>query len=135
MTAEQLELLTLGIHHEQQHQELILTDIKHLLSCNPTNPIYFYSNSKETFPSADSEWIEFNGGLIDVGSNGEEFIFDCEGPRHKHWLAPYQLASRPITNGEFLEFINDGGYQRPELWLSDGWSAVRNQDWQSPLYW
>ena len=135
LTAEQLELLTLGIHHEQQHQELILTDIKHLLSCNPTNPIYFYSNSKETFPSADSEWIEFNGGLIDVGSNGEEFIFDCEGPRHKHWLAPYQLASRPITNGEFLEFINDGGYQRPELWLSDGWSAVRNQDWQSPLYW
>lgn len=135
LTTEQLELLTLGIHHEQQHQELILTDIKHLLSCNPTNPIYFYSNSKETFPSFDSEWIEFNGGLIDVGSNGEEFIFDCEGPRHKHWLAPYQLASRPITNGEFLEFINDGGYQRPELWLSDGWSAVRNLDWQSPLYW
>ena len=132
---DELELVTLGLHHEQQHQELILTDVKHLLSCNPTNPAYFNSACRGNTAFFDLDWIQLDGGLIDLGSDGDEFIFDCEGPRHKHWLEPYHLASRPITNGEYIEFINDGGYKRPELWLSDGWAAVKKLNWQSPLYW
>ena len=132
---DELELVTLGLHHEQQHQELILTDVKHLLSCNPTNPAYFNSACKGDTAFFDLDWIQLDGGLIDLGSDGGEFIFDCEGPSHKHWLEPYHLASRPITNGEYIEFINDGGYKRPELWLSDGWAAVKKLNWQSPLYW
>ena len=132
---DELELVTLGLHHEQQHQELILTDVKHLLSCNPTNPAYFNSACRGATAFFDLEWIQLVGGLIDLGSDGDEFIFDCEGPSHKHWLEPYHLASRPITNGEYIEFINDGGYKRPELWLSDGWAAVKKLKWQSPLYW
>ena len=132
---DELELVTLGLHHEQQHQELILTDVKHLLSCNPTNPAYFNSSNRGDTAFFDLDWIQLDGGLIDLGSDGDEFIFDCEGPSHKHWLEPYHLASRPITNGEYIEFINDGGYKRPELWLSDGWAAVKKLNWQSPLYW
>ena len=132
---DELELVTLGLHHEQQHQELILTDVKHLLSCNPTNPAYFNSACRGDTAFFDLDWIQLDGGLIDLGSDGDEFIFDCEGPSHKHWLEPYHLASRPITNGEYIEFINDGGYKRPELWLSDGWAAVKKLNWQSPLYW
>ena len=132
---DELELVTLGLHHEQQHQELILTDVKHLLSCNPTNPAYFNSACRGDTAFFDLDWIQLDGGLIDLGSDGGEFIFDCEGPSHKHWLEPYHLASRPITNGEYIEFINDGGYKRPELWLSDGWAAVKKLNWQSPLYW
>ena len=132
---DELELVTLGLHHEQQHQELILTDVKHLLSCNPTNPAYFNSACRGNTAFFDLDWIQLDGGLIDLGSDGDEFIFDCEGPSHKHWLEPYHLASRPITNGEYIEFINDGGYKRPELWLSDGWAAVKKLNWQSPLYW
>ena len=112
-----------------------LTDVKHLLSCNPTNPAYFNSSYRGDTAFFDLNWIQLDGGLIDLGSDGGEFIFDCEGPSHKHWLEPYQLASRPITNGEYIEFINDGGYKRPELWLSDGWAAVKKLNWQSPLYW
>ena len=132
---DELEIVTLGLHHEQQHQELILTDVKHLLSCNPTNPAYFNSSYSGDTTFFELDWIQLDGGLIDLGSDGNEFIFDCEGPSHKHWLEPYQLASRPITNGEYIEFINDGGYKRPELWLSDGWAAVKKLNWQSPLYW
>ena len=117
---EKLSLLELGINHEQQHQELILTDIKYTLSYNLINPIYNPAKLWEATPSRDLQWLRFNGGLIEVGSNSDEFIFNCEGPARKVWVEPDELASRPITNAEFFNFIEDGGYRRSEFWFSDG---------------
>ena len=129
-------LLELGIHHEQQHQELILMDIKHVFFANPLRPHY----QSPPDPTAEShntsaEWIEFPGGLVEIGYAGNRFAFDNEKPRHRTWLDPYCLASRPVTCGEFLSFIDDGGYRRPELWLSDGWAAIEREGWDAPLYW
>ena len=132
---EKLSLLELGINHEQQHQELILTDIKYTLSYNLINPIYNPAKPWEATPSRDLQWLRFNGGLIEVGSNSDEFIFNCEGPARKVWVEPDELASRPITNAEFFNFIEDGGYRRPEFWLADGWSHCREMAWLAPLYW
>ena len=129
-------LLELGMHHEQQHQELILMDIKHVFSVNPLLPAY--QAPPALLPAqaaAPLRWAEFDGGLIEIGHGGTEFAFDSEGPRHKVWLEPFRLAARPVTCGEFLEFVIDGGYQRPEHWLSDGWATVQQQAWQAPLYW
>ncbi len=128
-------LIELGLHHEQQHQELMLTDIKHVLSCNPLFPAYKPPHPREAKSIVDLEWIDFPGGLGTIGSDGETFAFDCEGPRHRVWLEPYRLASRPITNAEYLEFIDAGGYSRPELWLADGWAACQANEWRAPLYW
>lgn len=129
-------LVELGIHHEQQHQELLLMDIKHVFSCNPLDPAYRPREAPvAALPERGPDWIGFEGGLVEIGHSGRGFAFDNEGPRHRFWLEPFALASRLVTCGEFLEFIEDGGYARPEFWLSDGWDLVRNEGWNAPLYW
>jgi len=132
----------LGVNHEQQHQELLLTDIKHIFASNPLQPIYKTSTKKsvKTVALVDSQstkfnWIQFEGGVETIGYSGNAFSYDNEGPRHKTYLNNFELASRAVTNGEFIEFINDGGYQHPALWLSDAWKIVNQQQWQAPLYW
>jgi ergothioneine biosynthesis protein EgtB len=129
-------LVELGLQHEQQHQELILMDIKHVFSVNPLLPAY-QAPRPYGLPAAPSvaAWVEFAGGLEEIGHLGPGFAFDNEGPRHKVWLEPFHLATHPVSCGEYLEFIADGGYRRPEFWLSDGWAAVQQQGWQAPLYW
>lgn len=129
-------LIELGLHHEEQHQELILMDIKHVLSLNPLQPAYHTapaSPAEAATPTLD--WIEFGGGLRQIGHHGPSFAFDNEGPRHKVWIEPFHLATRLVTCGEYLAFIEDGGYRRPELWLSEGWAHRQQQDWGAPLYW
>lgn len=132
-------LLTLGLHHEQQHQELLLTDIKHILAINPLRPAYkanFHEPAEETTPQVPPlEWIGFSGGVKQIGYAGPDFVFDNETPRHSVVVEDFKLASRLVTNGEFLEFIADGGYCTPTLWLSDGWRVILEQGWDSPLYW
>jgi ergothioneine biosynthesis protein EgtB len=133
--AETVERVTLGLHHEQQHQELILTDIKHLLSCNPLEPAY-----RDTGPSARSaavalDFIPGAEGIHEIGHGGDGFAFDCETPRHRTLLHPHALANRLVTNAEFREFIEDGGYDTPTLWLSEGWETVQARGWRHPLYW
>jgi ergothioneine biosynthesis protein EgtB len=128
-------LVELGLHHEQQHQELILMDIKHVFSVNPLLPGYQAPQLKMQQSAAPLDWVEFAGGLCEIGHRGIGFAFDNETPRHKVWLEPFRLASRPVTCGEYCDFIEDGGYRRPEFWLSDGWVTVCQQGWQMPLYW
>jgi ergothioneine biosynthesis protein EgtB len=130
-------LVELGLHHEQQHQELILTDILHLLSRNPTRPAFLASPGDDRRIRAHDElrWIAHPAGIAHIGHAGSGFAFDNEGPRHRVWLEAFDLASRPVTNGEYLEFIDAGGYRRPELWLAFGWDAVAAQGWTAPLYW
>jgi len=128
-------LLELGLHHEQQHQELILMDIKHVFSLNPLLPAYLAPQLQVQAPAPPLGWLGFDGGLKKIGHNGTNFAFDNETPRHKVWLEPFQLASRPVTCGEYLGFIEEGGYSKPEYWLSDGWATVCEQHWEAPLYW
>ena len=132
------EQITLGLHHEQQHQELLLMDIKHVLSCNPLRPVYMpaaeaYVDEGGAPPKAG--WIEHDGGVTEIGHTGRGFGFDNEFPRHRVHLSPFALADLPVTCGEWMSFMEDGGYTRPEFWLSDGWSVVMAQGWQAPLYW
>jgi ergothioneine biosynthesis protein EgtB len=127
-------IVELGLHHEQQHQELMLTDIKHAFSCNPMYPTY--RNAAFTGEAAPAKgWSTFPEGIYWIGHEGDEFVFDNESPRHRTFLESFALSNRLVTCGEFLEFIDDGGYQRPELWLSEGWRHAADQNWQSPLYW
>ncbi|MDX1635861.1 MAG: ergothioneine biosynthesis protein EgtB [Marinobacter sp.] len=127
--------LTLGLNHEQQHQELMLTDLKYNFACNPLAPAY-RSGSLPPARPAEGGFQSYQGGLVEIGqARGEGFGFDNERPRHRHWLEPFTLARALVTNGEFRAFIEDGGYRRPELWLSDGWSRVQQEDWRHPLYW
>jgi ergothioneine biosynthesis protein EgtB len=128
-------LLDLGLNHEQQHQELILMDIKHVLSVNPLLPAYQRAAPRTEGPVAPVDWIGFDGGLVGIGHDGAGFAFDNEGPRHRVWLEPFALASRLVTAGEYLQFIADDGYRRPEFWLSEGWAAVNARSWTAPLYW
>ena len=128
-------LAELGLHHEQQHQELILTDIKHAFSCNPLRPAYLASQPAAVRPSVPLRWIDFAGGIVPIGHQGDDFAFDNEGPRHLVLLTPYRLANRLVVCGEYLAFMEDGGYRRPEFWLSDGWALVQAQGWTSPFYW
>ena len=130
-------VLILGLHHEQQHQELIVTDLKHMLSCNPLRPAYRRPGAAASAlpPVGPMRWHEHAGGLQWVGQRGDAFAYDNEGPRHRRFLNPFLLASRLATCGEYLEFIADGGYQQPQLWLSEGWEAVQSRGWQAPLYW
>jgi ergothioneine biosynthesis protein EgtB len=128
-------LVELGLQHEQQHQELILMDIKHVFSINPLLPAYQAPRPEIREPAAPLAWLEFAGGLVETGHGGAAFAFDNEMPRHKVWLDPFRLASRPVSCGEYLGFIEAGGYQRPEFWLSDGWAVVNQQGWEAPLYW
>ncbi len=130
-----LDTIELGLHHEQQHQELVLTDVKHLLSLNPLRPAYRKSPQPASSSPLALRWHSHPGGVTWVGHDGASFAFDNEGPRHRALVEPFALGSRLITNGEFLSFIEDHGYERPELWLSDGWEAVRTHHWGAPLYW
>ena len=127
-------LIELGLNHEQQHQELILTDIKNALWSMPLRPGRV-SQPHVATQSVPLQWIDFEGGIHKIGHSGAGFAFDNEGPRHEVLLRRFKLGSRLVTNSEFLEFMNDGGYRRPELWLSDGWDTVCSQGWHSPLYW
>jgi ergothioneine biosynthesis protein EgtB len=127
--------IELGLHHEQQHQELILTDIKHLLACNPLRPGYAAPVPLPRTAAPAHEWIGCPGGLAWLGHAGPDFAFDNESPRHRHYLEPCEMGSRLVTAGEFLAFMDDGGYARPELWLADGWAMARAQDWHAPMYW
>jgi ergothioneine biosynthesis protein EgtB len=127
--------LEIGLHHEQQHQELLLTDIKHVFGVNPLRPAYREDAAGAGGEAPPLRWVDFDGGLVAIGHDGDGFCFDNETPRHREYLEPYRLASRLVTCGEFLEFMEDDGYQRPELWLSDGWAAVRENEWTEPFYW
>jgi ergothioneine biosynthesis protein EgtB len=131
------ELIELGCHHEQQHQELLLTDILHLFAQNPVRPAY-----KDPGPIAVDEtdssppgYRAFDGGVVMIGHDGAGFAFDCEGPRHRALIEPYELADRLVTNAEWMEFIADGGYRTALLWLSAGWATVQSEGWAAPLYW
>ncbi len=159
-------LIELGLHHEQQHQELLVTDIKHILAQNPLRPAYHSAHST-SLPAdqaaepaasgsgrhsinqangsqresgagdADSaeQWIPYPGGITEIGHDGEGFAYDNEGPRHKVYLQPFRLASRPVSNGEYLEFVEAGGYRDPRYWLSEGWAVILEKGWEAPLYW
>jgi len=129
-------LLTLGLHHEQQHQELILSDVKHLLSCNPLYPAYREDAVAGALPpGTPMGWTRYDGGIVRQGHEGDGFAFDNESPAHDLLLRPYRLANRLVTQGEYLAFMLDGGYRRPELWLSLGWDEVNRAGWHAPLYW
>ncbi len=133
-----VELIELGINHEQQHQELIVTDVKNGLWANPLRPAYRVK--VEHAAASESSvvplsWHSFREGIYSVGFEGSSFAFDNEGPRHNTYLQDFRLASRLVTNGEYLDFIRDGSYSSPLLWLSDGWDCVRNNQWNAPLYW
>lgn len=131
------ELIELGCHHEQQHQELLLTDILHLFAQNPLLPAYKDPGPIAVDPNADQTlgYKSVQGGVVEIGHNGEGFAFDCEGPRHSVFLEPFRLADRLISNQEWIEFIRDGGYDNPLLWLSEGWARARSENWTMPLYW
>ncbi len=129
------DIAELGLHHEQQHQELILTDIKHAFSCNRLLPCYAPASPVAVKSAPTLGWADFAGGIVPIGHAKEGFSFDNEGPRHLVLLGPYRLASRLITCGEYLGFIEDAGYRRPEFWLSDGWAKVQAEGWEAPLYW
>jgi ergothioneine biosynthesis protein EgtB len=137
ISPQQQSILELGLHHEQQHQELFMTDILFNLSCNPLYPAYNVSKpvNLQTQTIESSAMVSFEAGLIEIGHTGAGFGFDNEFPRHQHYLAPYQLASQLVTNRDWIAFIEDGAYRDPLLWLSDGWKAVRAEQWQAPLYW
>ena len=133
--AELAPIMILGLNHEQQHQELMVTDIKHVLSCNPLSPTYRARTPTGASNITPLEWVSFPEGLYWIGHEGSGFAFDNEGPRHRQFVQSFQLASRLVTNGEYLEFIEDGGYDNPLLWLSEGWATVRAEEWRAPLYW
>jgi ergothioneine biosynthesis protein EgtB len=127
--------VVIGLHHEQQHQELLLMDIKHMFSVNPLAPAYRSVPLSNTGDDRPIEWIEYAGGVREVGHDGDGFAFDNETPRHQTLIHDFALADRLVTCGEWRDFMTDGGYRRPELWLSDGWATVQREDWQAPLYW
>ncbi|MCC2972382.1 ergothioneine biosynthesis protein EgtB [Massilia sp. IC2-476] len=127
-------LVELGLQHEQQHQELMLTDLKHLLGCNPLYPAYTVQAMERGAPPPELSWIAFEGGLAEIGYGGSGFCFDNELPRHRTYLAPFELASRLVTNGEYREFVEAGGYRDPALWLAEGWDRVCAGEITHPLY-
>jgi ergothioneine biosynthesis protein EgtB len=135
LSPAQEAVLELGLHHEQQHQELILTDVKHLLSRSPLQPGYRERPADRRGAAAALAWHAHPAGLREIGHGGPGFAFDNEGPRHRVFVHAFALASRAVTNGEYLAFMADRGYERPELWLSDGFAAVQREGWRAPLYW
>lgn len=142
LTDDQMDLIELGINHEQQHQELFLTDLLHLFSFNSVAPVYREKPDGGGKPRAVSEkssdelaWHTFRAGLYQMGTSDPDFAFDCERPNHPVHVPSFAMASRPVTNGEWIAFMEDGGYSDPLLWLSDGWAHVQNEAWDSPLYW
>ena len=131
---EALALVVLGCHHEQQHQELLLTDILHAFSCNPLLPAYDATPPQQV-AAPEQAWLKHPGGIVDIGHDGNGFAFDNEGPRHQALVMPFDISNRLVTCGEYADFIEAGGYREPLLWLSDGWAAVQAQGWQRPAYW
>jgi ergothioneine biosynthesis protein EgtB len=127
--------IVLGLHHEQQHQELLFTDIKHILALNPLKPAYREAEEAPSAPVPVLTWVAYPGGVREIGFGGSGFAFDNETPRHRVYLNDFALASRCVTNAEYLDFMENGGYGRPELWLSDGWREVNEHGWRAPLYW
>ncbi len=134
-TPEVLALIELGLQHEQQHQELLLTDAKHLLAQNPLQPVYAPAWPLAAVAPVRADWLGFDGGLVELGATPEGFSFDNEGPRHRHFLEPYALLNRLVTHGEWRAFVNDGGYQNPRWWLAAGWDWVQALQIEAPLYW
>jgi len=133
---ERLEpIVRLGLNHEQQHQELMLTDLKHVFHQNPLGPVYRSGSPEPGEAAPDVEWVAIDEQEIVIGHRGDGFAFDNEGPAHRHRLEAFRLASRPVTNRDYLAFIEDGGYRQPLLWLSDGWATVNQEGWEAPLYW
>jgi ergothioneine biosynthesis protein EgtB len=134
---ELVRRIEVGLHHEQQHQELLVTDIKHLLSCNPLDPAYAgdEDRSDDSASAPRMRWTDHPGGIVRIGCDPAVFHFDNEGPVHDALVHPFQIAQRLATNGEYLAFIDDGGYERSELWLSEGWLAVQTNGWRAPQYW
>ncbi|MGI8725948.1 MAG: ergothioneine biosynthesis protein EgtB [Methyloceanibacter sp.] len=133
--AKAAELIELGINHEQQHQELLLTDILSLFASGPLNPAYRQASPGVLVRDvAPLDWVSFDGGIVEIGHGGNGFAYDNEGPRHEELIRPFKLASRSVTNGEWIEFIKSGGYTTPTLWLADGWAAVKTENWTGPLY-
>jgi ergothioneine biosynthesis protein EgtB len=135
--AEIAPVIEVGLNHEQQHQELLLTDLKHLLSCNPLEPTYMPRDEELTTTGSlpPLGWQEYEANLHEMGHGGSGFHYDNEAPRHRVFLEAFALAERPVTCGEFVEFIKDKGYERPELWLAAGWDTVQRESWTAPLYW
>jgi ergothioneine biosynthesis protein EgtB len=133
--AELFGRIELGLQHEQQHQELMLMDIKHVFAQNPLHPSYRATAPLETMRASELRFSDFEGGVVEIGHKGEGFCYDNELPRHQTLVQPFGIANRCVTNGEFAEFIEDGGYERSEYWLSDGWARVVSEAWRSPLYW
>lgn len=130
------ELIELGCHHEQQHQELLLTDILHLFAQSPVKPAYRDPEPLAvTDAPGDAGFVAFEGGIVEIGHDGEGFAFDCEGPRHKTLVHPFRIADRLVTNAEWIAFIEAGGYRDPLLWLADGWGQILAERWEAPLYW
>jgi ergothioneine biosynthesis protein EgtB len=127
--------VVLGLNHEQQHQELILTDLKHAFGRNPLRPVYRSRGVLACGQAAPMRWLSFPSGLRSIGHEGDPFAFDNESPRHPVYVEAFRLANRLVTNGEYRDFMDDGGYERPELWLSDGWYARKAHGWSAPLYW
>jgi ergothioneine biosynthesis protein EgtB len=128
-------VIELGLHHEQQHQELLLTDIKHVFSINPMRPAYRKVRHKKSARAPALAWVAFHEGLHWIGHDGNAFAYDNETPKHRVFLRSFALSSRSVTNGEYLTFMEDGGYDSPELWLSDGWDRACAERWRAPLYW
>jgi ergothioneine biosynthesis protein EgtB len=136
LSSEVLRVITLGLNHEQQHQELLLTDVKHLFSCNPLLPAYVPGQAARSSRSSPTlAFKSFDGGLIEIGHAGHGFSFDNELPRHRTYTQPFRLANRAVTNREYLEFVRAGGYENPVHWLSDGWATVQREGWKRPIYW
>ena len=129
------QVIEIGLHHEQQHQELMLTDIKHVFSINPLHPVYVEKEDKNIQRIPSIKWISFREGIYKIGHSGKGFSYDNETPRHNEYVESFSLASRLITNGEYIKFIEDGGYSKAELWLSDGAATVDKEKWMTPLYW
>jgi ergothioneine biosynthesis protein EgtB len=128
-------IVTLGLNHEQQHQELIVTDLKNMLSGNPLHPVYAERPAAPPVETTSSGWVSFPEGIYWIGHAGNDFAFDNEEPRHREFVASFHLASRLVTNADYVAFMRDGGYARPDLWLSLGWATVQQEGWRAPLYW
>jgi ergothioneine biosynthesis protein EgtB len=130
------DLVEIGLQHEQQHQELLLTDVKFNFSCNPLLPAFAQMNVADLAnKKSETTFVDIDGGLVEIGFEGPGFSFDNERPKHKVYLEPYRIASHPVTNGEYISFIEAGGYEQAEHWLSDGWATVKKEQWKHPLYW
>ncbi|MEZ4462729.1 MAG: ergothioneine biosynthesis protein EgtB [bacterium] len=128
-------LVEVGTHHEQQHQELMLTDLKHVLFSNPLGPAYRSEGHPPSATVKPAQWLTFDGQVTHIGHNQDRFAFDNESPRHRVFVEPFEIMSRPVSNREFLEFVEDDGYRRAELWFAEGWTTVQTAPWTQPLYW